>query len=432
MILCMSNDNIEQMINIPKVKGPVKWKRNPTCNRSLGQVLGNTVKNNDIEETKSNDWTIYFPCGYTYTNKEIEQVNLSEHDTCLKPDPIKKLSSLKPHPIKELALLKPYTIKQIDSLKPLDKPSGLKPPDLQPYHRIFIINNADQLSNKQKIWENLVKTYGRDRASEIMPLTYVLRNEKDMNRFMKEYSRNKIYILKKNIQRQKGLKITNDKNDILNSKNDGYVVCQEMLQNPYLIDKKKINMRVYLLFVCQNNEVSAYAHRNGFMYYTKVPFVKNSLKDGPNITTGYIDREVYEKNPLTLEDFRKYLDDEDRSLTRYEEQILNNYNNISSIVFSRIYNLVRQIVIATKHTVCMDSHIQNSITFQLFGVDIALSDKLVPQLIEINKGPDMGTKDDKDSQVKHTVMNDIFRILKVSDPQNVNKHSFIKIYEEDE
>ena len=375
------NENNENMIDIPKINGPIKWKRDSSCSTVMGKALNNSINNNDIKETKDDDWNVYFPCGYNYINKEIEKINSSNPD-----------------------------------------------------QRIFIIKNADQLSNKQKIWENLIKIYGRGIASEVMPTTYVLNSDKDMARFLNEYHQNKVYILKKNIQRQKGLKITRDKDDILRSKYDGYVICQEMLQNPYLIDGRKINIRVYLLFVCQNNEVNAYIHNNGFMYYTKVPFVKNSTEDGPNITTGYIDRKVYEKNPLTQQDFRKYLDNPHiygRQLSKYEEQLISNYNynkNLSDIVFWRIQHLMRKVAIATKHTICQGSHIKDNITFQLFGADIALSDKLVPQLIEINKGPDMGFKDERDDQVKRAVMDDIFKVLKMSDDDN--DHSFIKVYED--
>lgn len=373
------NQNNENMVNIPKIDGPIKWKRDPSCGTRIGKALNNSMDRNNINKTKDDDWNVYFPCGYNSINKEIEKINSSRKD-----------------------------------------------------QRIFIIKNADQLSNKQKIWENLVKIYGRGIASEVMPTTYILRSDKDMARFLDEYHQNKVYILKKNIQRQKGLKITRDKDDILRSKYNGYVICQEMLQNPYLIDGRKINMRVYLLFVCQDNEVSAYIHNNGFMYYTKMPFVKNSIEDGPNITTGYIDREVYEKNPLTQQDFREYLDNPNRSKLKYEEQLISNYNyekNLSDLVFWRIQHLMRKIAIATKHTICQGSHIKDNITFQLFGADIALSDKLVPQLIEINKGPDMGFKDERDGQVKRAVMDDIFKVLKMSGNDN-NDHSFVKVYDD--
>jgi len=111
--------------------------------------------------------------------------------------------------------------------------------------------------------------------------------------------------MKKNIQRQEGLKISNSKHEILDGYKNGYVLVQELLQDPYLISGRKTNMRFYVLVVCKANNTDCYVHKDGFMYYTKVPFVKNSLDDAPNITTGYIDRQVYIDNPLTHYDLRK-------------------------------------------------------------------------------------------------------------------------------
>ena len=71
-------------------------------------------------------------------------------------------------------------------------------------------------------------------------------------------------------------------------------------------------MRFYILLICQNNEIWDYVHNDGFMYYTKTPFVQNGLSDGPNITTGYIERWIYHVNPLTHDDFRNYFDDKKR------------------------------------------------------------------------------------------------------------------------
>ena len=370
----INNENFEYMVNIPRIDTPVRWKRDKTCKYMMNKTLKNVLDDNNINQTDSDDWAFYFPCTYNHIKQEINNVSTRNNN-----------------------------------------------------QRLFIVNNADQLTSKNNIWKNLVKVYGREEARHLMPTTYILSNHTDMELFNKEHSPKKLYILKKNIQRQKGIKLTNKKTEILNSINDNYVVVQELLQNPYLINGRKINMRFYLLFVCQNNEVSAYVHRNGFMYYTRDPFVKNSLEDGPNITTGYIDRVVYDVNPLTHDDFRNYLD-KHRKLSGAEMDILNNNRRISEVVFYRIYDLLRKTVIAVKHTVCNNSHIKRNISFQLFGADIAVSDKLIPQLIEVNKGPDMSYKDKRDGKVKYGVMTDIFKVLKAI---NNKDHGFIEIYNDD-
>jgi len=361
------------MVNIPKINRPIKWYRDNNCKYMMTKTINDILNKHNIKKSTNNDSVLYLPCTYNNINKEV------------------------------------------NSMKPIKNDQ-----------RFFVVNNADELTSKNKIWKNLVDTYGRDIALTIMPTTYILSDPNDIALFQKEYNKNQIYILKKNIQRQKGLKITKDKNVILNANKNGYVIVQKLLQNPYKIDGRKINMRFYVLFICHNNEISAYVHNEGFMYYTKTKFVKNSITEENNITTGYIDRAIYEKNPLTLGDLKKYLDNYNRLLNKTEISIINSGINISDYVFSEIHKLLYKVVYAVKNTICVNSHLKSNITFQLFGADVSLSDTLIPQLMEINKGPDLGTKDKRDSIIKHSVIEDIFKLLKVLPNKN---NGFIKIYE---
>lgn len=291
--------------------------------------------------------------------------------------------------------------------------------------RIFIVNNTDELASKSDLWKNLVKKYGRNEALKLSPNSYVLYDSKDKDLFKKEYDPNKLYIMKKNIQRQEGIKISSDMHEILNGYSDNYVVAQELLQDPYLVRGRKTNMRFYLLLVCQNNEVDAYVHNNGFMYYTKKEFIKESPDFASNITTGYIERWIYKVNPLTHQDFKKYLDDHNRNLLLAEKELVKNKEQISKVVFDRIYDLLLKVVKAVDHTVCNGGGLENNLTFQLFGVDIAVDDELKPKIIEVNIGPNLGTHDDRDSEVKHNVVRDIFKTLKIVPDEN---NGFIHLF----
>jgi hypothetical protein len=359
------------MVNIPRVKRPIKWARNKNCNYEMSKTLSKVLAENGIKETKKNDWVVYFPCSYNESSKEVNDASPKKKD-----------------------------------------------------QRMFIINNADDISGKNNIWRNLVKTYGKG-ATNFMPNTYELNNPRDMHRFEREYDPEKLYILKKNIQRQEGLMITRDKDKILDARGDNYVIAQELLQDPYIINGRKINMRFYLLLVCRNNDVDAYVYNDGFMYYTKKKFKKNSESHEHNVTTGYIDRSVYKTNPLTHADFRKYLDS-DRDYNDAEIKILESNQKISTVVFSRIYDLLSHIVKGVDHTVCQESHLKKYITFQLFGADVAINDNLVPTLMEVNKGPDTGCKDDRDCKVKTGMVTDVMKILKLVPGGKTN---FIKIVE---
>jgi Tubulin-tyrosine ligase family len=366
------NKSREYMVNITPVTRKITWGKDNTCKYAMTKIMTDELNNNEITESVNNDWVVYFPCTYNDIKSEINKVKPTQAD-----------------------------------------------------QRIFIINDADQLSSKSNLWENLVAKFGRDEAKKMSPVSYVLYNPQDMKLFETEYDTHKLYILKKNIQRQEGLKITNNKEEIKNANKHGYVVVQELLQDPYIVNGRKINMRFYVLVVCQNNEVSAYVHKEGFMYYTKMPYCKQSLEDAPNITTGYIERWVYAINPLTHSEFREYLDVGDRKLTDQELDIIEKGDMLSETTFNKIYELLKNVVIAVSPLICQETHLKSYITFQLFGADIALNEQLEPMIMEVNKGPALDCKDDKDCQVKHKVVNDVFKIMKIS--KNNDDHNFIKV-----
>jgi hypothetical protein len=350
----------ELMVNIPSISGPIKYTRNKNCNYMMNNTIKDILKKYNIPGTNNNDWSLYMPCTYNKTSKELTDINY-----------------------------------------------------LNPNQRIFILDNCDQITSKDNIWKNLVKIYGRKMAQIVMPTTYILNNSEEIELFNKEYTKNKLYIMKKNIQRQTGLLITNKKEEILNNVDKKYVIVQELLQDPYLINGRKINMRFYLLIICKKDEIDAYVHNDGFMYYSAEKFKKNSIESKHNITTGYIDRKIYDTNPLTHTDFRNYLNKKGKDSDR---------------VFKNVYDLLSYVVSGLRNMICnKKSKINNAISFQLFGVDIALNDKLNPQIMELNKGPDLGTKGPRDKIVKYNVIEDMLRIMKIIPDSDNN--GYIKILE---
>jgi len=161
-----------------------------------------------------------------------------------------------------------------------------------------------------------------------------------------------------------------------------------------------------------------WAHRNGFMYYTPDMFRPDSIDQRRNVTTGYIDRRVYDINPLTLDDFRHYLDDMNRRISN-TENILEQRHQLSHIAFNNVYNMLALVRRAMDNKICSQ---QNG--YQLFGADVAIDDQLKAQLMEINKQPDLTAKDDRDKKVKKMVLTDMLAVLGVIDAKN---HDFIEL-----
>jgi hypothetical protein len=83
---------------------------------------------------------------------------------------------------------------------------------------------------------------------------------------------------------------------------------------------------------------------------------------------------------------------------------------------------------ALSKKICKNKKLDNHIRFQLFGCDVAPTSKLEASLMEINKGPDLDAKDERDKAVKLKVQKDIFTIIDPIDNENINDTRFIKVF----
>jgi hypothetical protein len=282
--------------------------------------------------------------------------------------------------------------------------------------KLFMIDGCDKIASKLNLWYMINKKWN-DMSIDIMPQTFNINNKNELENLKTHFNINiKIdpyikYILKNNNQRQEGLKLINNINDIEKFNKD-YVLVQHFLNNPFILNGRKINLRYYTLIICKNGKVNGYICRNGFVYYTPKFFNKKSINIDRNITTGYIDRKVYEENPLTLEDFRKYLGQE--KANKWDEEVKKKF---------------KMVLEAIEPNICLNKN-DKHIRFQLFGSDIAPSKNLKAQFMEINKGPDVGAKDGRDREVKLNMLRGLLEIVENDNLTDdiLNKIGYEKIY----
>lgn len=267
-------------------------------------------------------------------------------------------------------------------------------------HPLFIygIKSIDLLSSKSTLYSVLSKN--QSLVYKYTPITYILEDENNYNELLDDFDKSKLYILKKNIQRQKGCTITNNLEYLKNSKEQGYVVAQELLQNPFTVNGHKINLRQYLILIIKK-DVKSFLYNDGFMYYTPKKFKKGSIDKDRHITTGYIDREIYKQNPLTVKDFYKSLG-----------------NKQSTILKNNLIKLFNFVIKSYKpHLLHYDSN--HHVNFMILGCDVAVDNSLGCKLMEINKGPDLSYKDKKDKQVKfNLIKNTLHEINLINSPHN--------------
>ena len=169
--------------------------------KGMGKITNNIFKQFNLTRD-DNNWNIYMPCGYNNVEKELTQIDLGNDRNKI----------------------------------------------------IFGINGCDRIVAKNSIWDIIRKAYGRKYASTLMPQSYVLHDPDDIRKLHEDYDKDNIYILKKNIQRKEGLKLTSDLKEILEAYKEKYRVAQLYLRDLYLVNKRKVNLRIYLLVVIKGNK----------------------------------------------------------------------------------------------------------------------------------------------------------------------------------
>jgi hypothetical protein len=349
-----SNNNFEYFNNENKYLSYYRCK-----DKMLGSILKNVMDNNNIIQS-NDDWNIYIPCGYNNVEKELKEISIKNNEIQNK--------------------------------------------------YIFGLNGCDTIVSKNKIWESLVKCYGRKEASKLMPESYILGDPNEMMEFRKNFNATgkDIYILKKNVQRKEGLKLTRDFFEILESSAEDYKVAQKYITDLYLINGRKVNLRIYVLIVIKNNIVYFYLCKNGKCIYTNKKYNDNDLDFESNITSYHLDMNVYKENPRNFDELRVYI------------------NNKDDLLFNNIELLMRDVSKCLSKNFYQSNNIKGSVTFQLFGADVIFNKTLHPYLLEFNKGPDMTARDEIDENMKNLVQSDMFKTVGIL--SNNEENSFYLIY----
>jgi len=273
---------------------------------------------------------------------------------------------------------------------------------------IFGISGCDKIVSKNNLWRLIELKYGREKARKIMPESWLLMNKSSMDLFKKSYKKGEVYIMKKNLQRKLGLKLTTDYNEIINGHKDSFIVVQKYMKDLYLLNNRKINLRVYMLIVCKDNKKTVYMYKNGKCIYTNKDYKKDSLEEEENITSVNLDLDIYKKSPFDFNELKEYIG-----------------NPSYSKLFSNIKENIKKVMIASKIEICNNKELKKNITYQLFGLDYIFDNDYNVYLLEANKGPNMNSTYEKDYKLKYNVMLDVFDKINII---NTNKrNSFIEI-----
>lgn len=268
---------------------------------------------------------------------------------------------------------------------------------------IFGICGSDTIASKSSLWKVVSEHYGREFAGKLIPESWLLKDNREFPLFKEQFTADKIYILKKNVQRKKGIKLTSDLEEVENAYKSKYVMVQEK-HDSIIINKRRLNLRIYVFVVYKNGKKSVYIHDSAKVLYTSKDVEENSSSNSEEfetlITNSYVtDLEIYNKNPLTLNKLLVYLEEN---------------RGVNSVAMKqKIYAVLKNVMIALLPKVCNCKNMRDQNMYQMFGADVLIDTKFKPYVLEFNKGPDMKHKDDADYKLKKKVIFDTFEKIGV-------------------
>lgn len=422
------NNNINTKSN---TKSNIKVKLNYVkCSHLKLQDTLKTVfsKYNMIRAKETNNnWDLYIPCGYNYVETELDKINISK-----------------------------------------------------PNQFIYAIKGCDKIASKNELWKIIRNYYGREKASLLIPESFIINDPEDIKKFTTRYDENNLYLLKKNIQRKEGILILNDynkimnvvnktkkdiynyynnknnnligtinnnfiKNTLINRKNkkhdnddvkteedytknqninsliNNFKIIQTYISDLYIINKRKCNIRLYILITCSNNTKKGFLYKYGKCIYTNKDYKNFNNNNQSNskqikfnkeehLTSYLLDQDIYQTHPETLDDLSYHMG-----------------NKKFNMLWENIIALLKNIFLAIKAKICNKKTLQKATTFQLFGADIIFTNSLQPYLLEFNKGPSMKYMNDTDKKMKLKLTEDVFKKVGIIPISNKDIEEFIEL-----
>ena len=272
---------------------------------------------------------------------------------------------------------------------------------------------AWQLGRKDNLYTNYVKMQKRfPNEYNFMPENFILPRDKEIVvEKLKEYNvfdRENIYIVKPVASsRGRGVRILTD---VTTLPNRG--MLEKYIYNPHLINKKKYDLRLYLL-VTGFNPLKIYLYENGLVRFCS----ENYDIDPDKLNNNYVHITNFSVNKA-ISKIKSGHEDEIDFTTKWSIFALKGYFLEKKLDFSPVWRRIKDIMIKLIISVfdlaipsLKQFKLNSTNLFELYGVDILLDEKLKPWLLECNLNPSLSCDTEVDLKVKSKLITDVLNII---------------------
>ncbi|PRP80001.1 hypothetical protein PROFUN_12288 [Planoprotostelium fungivorum] len=290
---------------------------------------------------------------------------------------------------------------------------------MKPYQRINHWPRTSSLTRKDVIWNNyMVMRADHKEEYNFMPETYVFPRE--YNKFLAEVPADSesLWISKPiNLSRGRGIHVFKRKG--YKAEIDGPTVISKYVDNPYLINGFKFDMRIYVVLT-SINPLRLYVYNQGLGRFSTERWRRYDANP-EGINNNFIHLTNYSVNKENEKFVRSDLAErsgEDASkwlLTDVHKHMAKKGINVDELKESINDLIIKTILTAEAHinigAQMLIPYRRNC--FEMFGFDVLLDEKLNPWLMEVNLSPSMSCDAPIDLNLKSMVISDILNMVQV-------------------
>lgn len=300
--------------------------------------------------------------------------------------PIKKLQELEKHGYN--LILKSNFFQSLSQPNPLDMSS------IKLHNRL---NLNKHLVSKKRLFTNLKKFYLSQNQDpfKIIPLTFHIKsgkNDEGFKDFLSSFneiflnSGQKLWIVKpgENTNRGKGIKVSGsieEVGEIVQYHKEGrtYVV-QKYIERPFLVYKRKFDIRCFGLFTSFNMNMQGYFYPEGYIRTSSKEFSLKSHSKFIHLTNDAVQKYSEEYGKFEPGNKMSYLEMQ----TYLNQEGLGNKVNFERDIVSQIRKIVKDTFEAAAPIIDPQ---RKQHTFELLGYDFMVDEDFHVWLIEVNTNP---------------------------------------------
>uniref|UniRef100_A0A1Y1KUX1 Tubulin polyglutamylase TTLL4 n=2 Tax=Photinus pyralis TaxID=7054 RepID=A0A1Y1KUX1_PHOPY len=282
-----------------------------------------------------------------------------------------------------------------------------------------------QLGRKDRLWRNFQKCihmYGYKEFGFI-PRTYVLPQDLKLLRQQWQHKNgegDEKYIIKPPASaRGTGIKVINRWTQLPKRMS---LVVQEYIANPYLINRSKFDLRLYVL-VTSFDPLRIYLYPDGLVRFASVPY----SVDSKDLKDRYMHLTNYSINKLSSQ----YTANEDANACKGHKWTLSTlweYMEKKGVNTKRLWKNLQELVIKTIITaestivpLCRENMNSRYSCYELFGVDVLLDEQLKTWLLEVNISPSLHSQSPLDEYVKGPMIQSMFNLVQFHLPKKLGR-----------